>query len=113
MSDCTGDDFQRLTKYNRGQTWSTLDWSKEPIIYKNYPESKLIQLPDQFPENSLNIVEVLKKRKSTRSYSSEPLSLSDLAFLLWASTGVRQRSGNRDFRVAPSAGALYPIETYL
>ena len=113
LSNSIGDDFQRLTKYSRGQNWSPLDWSKEPIIYKNYPESKIIPLPDQFPDNSLNILEVLKKRKSIRSYSSEPLSLSDLAFLLWSSTGVRQHSGNRDFRVAPSAGALYPIETYL
>ena len=113
LSNNIGNDFQRLTKYNRGQKWSPLDWSKEPIIYKNYPESKLFPLTDQFPKNSLNIVEVLKKRISIRSYSSEPLSLNDLAFLLWASTGVRQRSDNRDFRVAPSAGALYPIETYL
>jgi len=113
LSDSIGDDFQRLTKYNRGQKWSPLDWSKEPIIYKNYPEIKLIPLPDQFSDNSLNIVEVLKKRKSIRSYSSEPCGLSELAFLLWASTGVRQRSVNRDFRVAPSAGALYPIETYV
>jgi SagB-type dehydrogenase family enzyme len=113
LSEKIGDDFQRLTKYHRGQNWSSLDWSREPRIYKDYPENKLIPLPDQFPNNSLNIVEVLKKRKSIRSYSSEQLSISDLAFLLWASTGVRQRSGNRDFRVAPSAGALYPIETYL
>lgn len=113
MSDSIGEDFQRLTKYNRGQTWSPLDWSREPIIYKNYPESKLVPLPDEFPESSLNLIEILKKRKSIRGYSSEPLRLRDLAFLLWASTGVRQHSGNRDFRVAPSAGALYPIETYI
>ncbi len=113
MSDNIGNDFQRLTKYKRGQKWSPLDWSKKPIIYKNYPENKLIPLTDQFPGNSLNLVEVLKNRKSIRSYSSEPCSLSDLAFLLWASTGIRQSSFNRDFRVAPSAGALYPIETYL
>lgn len=113
LSDNIGEDFQRLTKYKRGQKWSPLDWSKEPIIYKNYPENKLIALPDQLPDNSPNIVEVLKKRKSIRSYSSEPCNLSDLAFLLWASTGIRQRSFNRDFRVAPSAGALYPIETYV
>jgi SagB-type dehydrogenase family enzyme len=113
VSERIGDDFQKLTKYHRGQIWSPLDWSKEPMTYKTYPESKQIPLSDQFHSNSLNLVEVLKKRRSIRSYSSEPLEICDLAFLLWASTGVRKQEGDRNFRVAPSAGALYPIETYL
>jgi SagB-type dehydrogenase family enzyme len=113
VSERIGDEFQKLTKYYRGQIWSPLDWSKEPIAYKTYPESKQIPLPNKFPINSLNLVEVLKKRRSIRNYSSEPLEICDLAFLLWASTGVRKQGGDRNFRVAPSAGALYPIETYL
>jgi SagB-type dehydrogenase family enzyme len=41
------------------------------------------------------------------------LSLDTLSFLLWASTGVQRKEQGYDFRTAPSAGALYPIETYL
>ena len=33
--------------------------------------------------------------------------------MLWASTGISRKKGNFEFRTAPSAGALYPIETYL
>jgi len=41
------------------------------------------------------------------------LSQDDLSFLLWASTGVQRKEQGYDFRTVPSAGALYPIETYL
>lgn len=33
--------------------------------------------------------------------------------MLWASTGIQRKEFGYDFRTAPSAGALYPIETYL
>jgi len=33
--------------------------------------------------------------------------------LLWACQGITARSGDYEFRSAPSAGALYPVETYL
>ena len=33
--------------------------------------------------------------------------------LLWASQGITGRAGNFFLRAAPSAGALYPVETYL
>lgn len=113
LSDSIGDDFQRITKYQRGQKWYPLDWAKEPDIYKTYPTTEQVELPVQFPEPSLDLIEILKKRGSLRNYSSKPLQLDQLAFLLWASTGIRQIQGTREFRVAPSAGALYPIETYL
>ena len=36
-----------------------------------------------------------------------------LSYLLWASTGISRKEEGYEFRTAPSAGALYPIETYL
>ena len=41
------------------------------------------------------------------------MSKVDLAFLLWASTGIQRTEHGYEFRTAPSAGALYPIETYI
>jgi SagB-type dehydrogenase family enzyme len=48
-----------------------------------------------------------------RSFSDEPLSLDDLSHLLWASGGATRVAPNFLYRAAPSAGGLYPIETYV
>ena len=40
------------------------------------------------------------------------LPLADLSVLLWAAQGITADSGDHEFRAAPSAGGLYPIETY-
>ena len=45
--------------------------------------------------------------------SGHSLSKEDLAFLLWASTGIQRIEHGYEFRTAPSAGALYPVETYI
>jgi SagB-type dehydrogenase family enzyme len=108
-----GDKFQDETKHFRGKLGGFLDWSNKPDIYKKYPKSKIIKLSKKLPDHSLPVVEALKKRRSVRSFSSVPLSNGELAFLLWASTGVQRREQGYDFRTAPSAGALYPIETYI
>lgn len=114
MEKKVGDDFQSESKYNRNKRLGgNLDWANKPEIYKNYPSSKTIQLPNQFQESMISFNRILQKRKSIRSFSSEPLSKVDLAFLLWASTGIQRTEHNYEFRTTPSAGALYPIETYI
>ena len=45
--------------------------------------------------------------------SHAPLTAEQLSYLLSGATGISRRHGGYDFRTAPSAGALYPIETYL
>lgn len=54
-----------------------------------------------------------KVSRSVRQFSDEPLSLEDLSRLLWAGCAVTHVAANQLYRAAPSAGALYPIETYL
>jgi SagB-type dehydrogenase family enzyme len=56
---------------------------------------------------------VLKNRRSIRNFSEEPITKAELSQLLWASTGVTGKSMGHKLRAAPSAGALYPIETYV
>ncbi len=43
----------------------------------------------------------------------EAISTETLATLLWATQGITLSAPNYQFRTAPSAGALYPVETYL
>ncbi len=114
MEKNVGDDFQTETKYVRTRSLGgNLDWANKPETYKSYPSSKTIQLPSQFQEATFNFAEVLRRRKSIRSFSSMPLSMDDLSFLLWASTGIQRTEHGYEFRTTPSAGALYPIETYI
>jgi SagB-type dehydrogenase family enzyme len=114
MNPTIGDDFQTETKYTRNKSLGkNLDWANKPEIYKSYPSSKTIQLPNPLQNTTTSFIEVLQKRKSVRSFSNQPLSKIDLAFLLWASTGIQRAEHGYEFRTAPSAGALYPIETYI
>lgn len=114
MPEGIGDEFQKSTKHSRERIiGGYLDWANKPETYKKYPSAKTIPLSRQLPTKSLPIADVLKKRRSVRSFSPKPLSFADLSFLLWASTGIQRREQGYDFRTVPSAGALYPIETYL
>jgi SagB-type dehydrogenase family enzyme len=114
MGTNVGDDFQTQTKYIRNKSLGHgLDWANKPEVYKTYPSSKIIPLPNQFQASPLPFSEALQKRKSIRTFSNQPLSKVDLAFLLWASTGIQRMEHGYEFRTVPSAGALYPIETYI
>ncbi len=114
MGKTVGDDFQTETKYMRNKSLGVnLDWANKSEIYKNYPSSKTVQLPSQFQDSASKFTEVIRRRRSIRSFSTQPLSMVDLAFLLFTSTGIQRTEHNYEFRMAPSAGALYPIETYI
>jgi SagB-type dehydrogenase family enzyme len=109
-----GDEFQIESKYHRRKmSGKGLDWSSQPEIYKEYPDSKKIELPAVTEPSNLSLYEALQKRKSIRGFKSASISKEHLSYLLWASTGISRRRQGYEFRTAPSAGALYPIETYL
>jgi len=58
----------------------------------------------------MSLEETLSRRRSLRSYyPNRPVSLQDMAQLLWAAQGETAHWGGR---TAPSAGALYPLELY-
>ncbi len=112
----SGERFQEETKYtseNLGGHF--LDWEHMPERYKNYPESTpKTALPQPQIDNPTNIWEVFQKRRSVRDYAMDPeLPIGALSALLWATQGITAAAGGFQFRSAPSAGGLYPIETYL
>jgi SagB-type dehydrogenase family enzyme len=86
----------------------------ETARYKTYPDTVKIELPVEWTLQEARIQPLLQRRRSLRRYdNSVPLQLNELAFLLWASQGITARMGGHFLRTVPSAGALYPIETYL
>jgi SagB-type dehydrogenase family enzyme len=70
--------------------------------------SKDIILPKPKEKGLTSIEETLNKRRSVRDYKRGSLSLEQVSQLLWAASGR-----NIYRRTAPSAGATYPLETYL
>lgn len=70
----------------------------------------IVRLPQPRQDSDVSIEQSLVKRRSTRSYSGEPLNLTEISQLLWAAQGITDLGGHR---TAPSAGALYPLEVYL
>ena len=80
--------------------------------YKKYVDSEKIALPTDWDVDK-GLREILQHRRSHRRFGKSVLSAKDLSLLLWASQGISGRAGNYLLRTAPSAGALYPVETYL
>lgn len=93
-----------------GHIW---DWRNPPEIYKNYEGAVIINLQEPKKEGGMGIWEAIGRRRSIRDFSSSSMSLEQLSQLLWATQGITATFSGYDFRAAPSAGALYPIETYL
>lgn len=114
MSKDIGDRFQQETKYLREHMkGGGLDWSNKPQTYKSYPQCNTIPLSRPQLQPMLSLDTTLNQRKSIRSFTPRPLDEKQLAYLLWAATGVQRYERGYAFRAAPSAGALYPLETYL
>ena len=109
-----GDNFQKETKYQRdNMSGKSLDWESKPKLYKDYNDCVKIELSDINPLSDTSLHDILKNRKSIRNYKNKAITKETLSYLLWASTGISRKEGSYEFRTAPSAGALYPIETYL
>lgn len=80
--------------------------------HKTYPSAQRFALPEPVLAGG-RLEQLLGLRRSRRRYAERILSLEKLSALLWASQGVSGRAGRIQLRTAPSAGALYPLETYL
>jgi len=111
----TGDIFQSETKYQRGQLpGGRLDWASKPETYKRYPDATKIPLSAPQSAGGAPLWGVIQERRSVRRYHESPLTEAELSQLLWASQGITaRRPNNVELRAVPSAGALYPVETYL
>lgn len=69
-----------------------------------------MRLPKPRLRGATSLETCIQRRRSSRNYSRAVLELDDLSQLLWAAQGL---TGIGGLRTSPSAGALYPIRTYL
>lgn len=116
MAPGIGNRFQEETKYTPERLGGySLDWKTFPEPFKDYDNPlAVIALPQPELTDDPDIWKTLHKRRSRRTYrSADPLTLGNLSALLWATQGITEKYGETLFRTAPSAGGLFPIETYL
>jgi SagB-type dehydrogenase family enzyme len=114
MTERAGDDFQEKTKYYRDRMpTGGLDWASKPDQYKEYPGASRIDLGCRTRMETLSLDEALLRRKSIRHYAPTPMTTDQISYLLWAATGLQRTERGNEYRTAPSAGALYPVETYV
>ena len=110
----TGLEFLELTKYPH---LSESDQEKDlPCPQLETPESgEQIDLPG--PESislaEISIQTAINNRRSLRKFSTTPLSMEELSWLLWATQGVKEKLSHATLRTVPSAGARHPFDTYL
>jgi SagB-type dehydrogenase family enzyme len=114
MTERSGDEFQRRTKYYRGKPFRAgSDSDKKPTPYKRYPDAPKVPLDPPMVEGGMPLWEALQRRRSLRRFRDEPLAKAELSQLLWAGQGINTKRRITKFRTAPSAGGLHPVETYL
>jgi SagB-type dehydrogenase family enzyme len=87
--------------------------SCEPQSIGNSTENLEGKLPAPKIKGKVTVEETMNLRKSVRQFQDVPLSIEHVSQLLWAAQGITHSWGDRQFRTAPSAGATYPLETYL
>jgi SagB-type dehydrogenase family enzyme len=80
------------------------------ILAQLYLLLMALRLPEPRFKGNVSLEEALLRRRSIREYLPEPLSLEEVAQLLWSAQGITHPHG---YRTAPSAGALYPLEIYI
>jgi SagB-type dehydrogenase family enzyme len=100
--------YQRRTLGERSRAYP-----RAPL-YKEYPAAApRLGLDPGSGRRSADLWQCLARRRSQRHYRDRPLSQAELAALLWATQGITGTMSGYHFRAAPSAGALYPVETYV
>ncbi len=108
-----GQEFQRLTKYQRGRLpVHRMDFSHQLPPFKTYPNARTVVLPTPKTSGGDPLWDIIAKRRSHRVFRPKSLSLEEVSQLLWAGQGITYKTQAFGFRAAPSAGALYPTETY-
>lgn len=109
-----GQRYLEETRYTRAGLGEARLSYPRAAPFKEYPEtSRRLPIHPEKEPPAADLWETLARRRSLRSYQDRFLTQDELAALVWATQGVTLATRNNLLRTAPSAGALYPVETYL
>ena len=92
---------------------SIANWGQFPDLYKHYPDAPRVALPEPGLSAGRPTTNAIAERRSTREYSTQPMTAMELGQVLFLATGITADKWGQARRSAPSSGALYPIETYV
>ncbi len=116
MNDDIGPRFMRETA-SRHTPSAQEQGLPQPPLELEYPvTAALIPLPapGTIRTPALDVREAIERRMTLRRYQDAPIRLEELAFLLWATQGVKRVTDRpATLRTVPSAGARHAFETYL
>ncbi len=101
-----GDAYQQVTKYQRSGGRGAGPGAAEPASGSH-------ELPEPTTDGGAGLWGVIQERRSVRDFTDQPLSAEQLSQLLWATQGITARRRGSAFRASPSAGACYPLDTYV
>ena len=62
-------------------------------------------------KGQVSLEETISRRRSRRSFSAKPLTLTQVGQLLWCAQGITDEHSHK--RASPSAGATYPLEVFI
>jgi SagB-type dehydrogenase family enzyme len=106
-----------MTRYDRLSRADQFLGLPAPSLEKPVPEdARFISLPQpvEISTPPLELRSAIESRRSIREYAGDPLTLQELAYLLWCTQGIVQRhEPYATFRNVPSAGGRHAFETYL
>lgn len=117
MKQSNGHTFWEMTKYEHVPKSDQDSGVPQPALELPVdPSAVVIPLPKpaEIQKPSTIIWQTIEQRTSVRNYAEQPLTLEELALLLWYSQGVKRVSKRPvTLRTVPSAGARHAFETYL
>ena len=94
----------------RGLVSDLVDWGRRPAPYLRVGDAEVVTLPAVGVPPAMSVVQALEQRRSLREYADRAMTAEELAWVIHGATGITSAQG---YRTAPSAGALYPLETYV
>jgi SagB-type dehydrogenase family enzyme len=79
-------------------------------VEKKVTNSGNIKLPDPVTTGGMPLMDALKNRKSSRTFSDKKIDMQTLSDLLWAANGVNRKESGK--RTAPTANDTRAMDVY-